>query len=78
MMAGDRASVNCDPLLQGLDALRVGIAVFDGEDRLVYCNQHYRYVYRSFASLEELLGCSFEDILHLLLANGEIAVGHSR
>lgn len=72
-MAGDGASVNSDPLLQGLDALRVGIAVFGADDRLVYCNQHYRYIYRSFATLEELLGCSFEEILRLLLNNGEIA-----
>jgi len=72
-MAGDGDPINCDPILQGLDALRVGIAVFDAEDRLAYCNQHYRYIYRSFASLEELLGCSFEEILHLLLDNGEIA-----
>lgn len=72
-MAGDGASVTSDPILQGLDALRIGIAVFDSEDRLVYCNQHYRYIYRSFATVEELQGRSFEEILRLLLDNGEIA-----
>lgn len=72
-MAGDGDSVTFDPILQGLDALRVGIAVFNAEDRLVYCNQHYRYIYRSFARLEELPGRSFEEILRLLLDNGEIA-----
>ncbi len=72
-MAGDGDSIDCDPILQGLDALRVGIAVFDAADRLIYCNQHYRYIYRSFASVEELLGCSFEQLLHLLVDNGEIA-----
>ena len=62
-------------LMEGLDGLRVGVAVFDADDVLVYCNEHYRYVYRSFASVDELIGKRFADIARLKAENREIA-GH--
>jgi len=62
-----------DVLLPALDCLRVGLSLFDGDDRLVYCNEHFRYIYRSFDSVDELLGLTFTEILRLQLANGEIA-----
>jgi two-component system cell cycle sensor histidine kinase PleC len=73
MMAGADVTLSDDPILQGLDALRIGIAIFDADDKLTYCNQHYRYVYRSFAEVGALPGRGFEEILRLLLSNGEIA-----
>ncbi len=63
----------CRVLLEGLDALRVGVAVFDRDDVLVYCNEHFRYVYRSFDAVDQLIGLRFLDILRLLIDNGEIA-----
>lgn len=62
-----------DVLLPALDCLRVGLSVFDGEDRLIYCNEHFRYIYRSFDSVSELLGLTFTEILRLQLGNSEIA-----
>ncbi len=60
-------------LVEALDTLRVAIAIFDDRDILVYCNEHYRYVYRSFATVDELLGLSFRDIIQIKAENGEIA-----
>ena len=62
-----------DVLLPALDCLRVGLSVFDGDDRLIYCNEHFRYIYRSFDSVSELLGLTFTEILRLQLGNSEIA-----
>ncbi len=62
-----------DMLLPALDCLRVGVSVFDASDRLVYCNEHFRYIYRSFDAVADLLGLTFTDILRLQIANGEIA-----
>ena len=60
-------------VLNALDCLRVGVAVFDPADVLVYCNEHYRYVYRSFASVDELIGLKFAEIVRLKAENGDIA-----
>ena len=56
-----------------LDALRVGLAIFDPSDVLIYCNEHFRHLYRSLDSVDELVGLSFADILHLVVGKGEIA-----
>jgi len=63
------------PLLEGLDALRVGLAVFDARDVLVYCNEHFRYVYRSFESVDDVLGLRFAEIERLKIAQAELAGG---
>ena len=62
-----------DFLVGALDTLRVAIAIFDKRDVLVYCNEHYRYVYRSFATIGEIIGLTFRDIVRIKAANGEIA-----
>ena len=59
-------------LMSALDALRIGVAVFDRSDVLVYCNERYRYVYRSFAAVDELIGLSFAEIVRLKAESGEI------
>ena len=56
-----------------LDAVRIGIAVFDRSDLLVYCNEHYRFIYPSFPAVDELIGLSFADFVRLEVENGEIA-----
>ncbi len=66
-------STETEILLNALDCLRVGVAVFDPADVLVYCNEHYRYVYRSFASVDELTGLKFAEIVRLKAENGDIA-----
>jgi len=58
---------------EGLDALRVGLAIFDASDVLIYCNEHFRHLYRSLESIDEVVGLSFADILQLVVNKGEIA-----
>lgn len=60
-------------VIEGLDALRVGLAIFDASDVLIYCNEHFRHLYRSLDSVDELVGLSFSEILRLVVEKGEIA-----
>jgi len=69
------ADDNVAPLAQGLDALRVGLAVFDTRDVLVYCNEHFRYVYRSLDSVDQVVGLRFEEIERLKIAQADLAGG---
>ncbi len=55
------------------DCLRIALTVFDRHDRLIYANQHFRYLFRCFKRIEPLLGLSFEDILSATVKNGEVA-----
>jgi len=71
MPVGTREGI--DTLVAGLDSLRVGIIVFDGADRLVYCNDHFRYIFQTLEDLQQLIGKTFEEIMRQLLRNGEFA-----
>ncbi len=62
-------------LIAGLDCLRVGVALFDRADRLVYCNEHFRYIYRSFSNVSDLIGLSFVELMSVQVLNHEIAGG---
>lgn len=72
-MKHSRAQADLGFLTDALDTLRVAVAVFDERDILVYCNEHYRYIYQSFATVDEILGLSFTEIVRLKAENGEIA-----
>ncbi len=61
------------PVLHALDELRAGLTLFDSDDRLVYCNEHFRYIFRSLESISQVEGMTFEEIIRTLLENGEIA-----
>lgn len=71
MPVGTREGI--DALVKGLDSLRVGIIVFDAQDRLAYCNDHFRYIFPTFEDLEKIVDLTFEDILRQLLDEGEFA-----
>ncbi|MCC6472060.1 MAG: PAS-domain containing protein [Alphaproteobacteria bacterium] len=60
-------------LAVAFDCLRVALAVFDSQDRLIYANEQFRYLYRGIAAIDELVGMRFEQIMRLVAANGEIA-----
>ena len=61
-------------VLEALDRLRVAITVFDPGERLVYCNTHYNYLFRTLPASETLIGASYELLVRLELAGGEIDV----
>ncbi len=60
------------PLLEALDCLRVAVTLYDSRERLIYLNQHFGYVFRSMPPAQALIGRSFEELVHLELAGGEI------
>ena len=72
MVKDEQNSRICESLLTALDALRTGIALFDLQDRLIYCNEHFRYIYHSFDA-ERMIGKTFGEILREIVAAGEIA-----
>ncbi len=59
-----------DRLRGAIDALDEAFAIFDAEDRLVYCNQKYRDTYPSVADLIEP-GRSFGAIIRAWAARGQ-------
>lgn len=72
MAAGTPAAAPATDVLNALDALRTGLAVFDAAERLVWCNTQFRYTYMSLQLVPDLVGMTLEDILRLELENGEI------
>lgn len=62
-----------EDVVGALDSLRVGVAVWDQADTLIYCNEQFRYFYRTIQSLTDILGRRYEDLLRLIVDNGEIA-----
>ncbi len=60
-------------LPEGLDLLPVGLAVFDSDDRLVYCNEMLGRVYHSLPDASALVGWRFAEIVALIVENREIA-----
>jgi two-component system cell cycle sensor histidine kinase PleC len=61
-------------LLAGaLDSLRVAITIFDEQLNLLYANQHFDYLFRSMPPRQSLTGKSYDDLVRLEVASGEIA-----
>src|SRR5262245_1660969 len=60
-------------LLASLDALRTAITIFDDKGRLLYANAHLNYLLRSLPPHEQLIGRSYEELVRLEIAGGEIA-----
>ncbi len=60
-------------VLEALHCLRVAITVFDAEERLVFANEHFGYLFRSLPPRAELIGLAYEELIRLELAGGEIA-----
>ncbi|HTT96702.1 MAG TPA: PAS-domain containing protein [Rhizomicrobium sp.] len=60
-------------LVDALHCLRVAVTVFDSRERLVFANQHLNYLFRSLPPRDVLLGQSYEQLIRLEIAGGEIA-----
>ena len=61
-------------LLPALDCLRVAITLFDAGERLTYCSQHFNYIFRALPNRESLIGRTYEDLIRMELACGEITI----
>jgi signal transduction histidine kinase len=60
-------------LIEALHCLRVAVTVFDRYERLVFSNRHFNYLFRSLPPREELVGISYEALIRMEVAGGEIA-----
>ncbi len=60
-------------MLGALDALRVAVTIFDASGRLAYANAHLNYLLASLPPHAQLAGKSYEDLIRLEIAGGEIA-----
>jgi len=59
-------------VIEALHCLRVAITVFDRDERLIFVNEHFTYMFPSLPSREQLVGHSYEELLRLEIAGGEI------
>jgi two-component system cell cycle sensor histidine kinase PleC len=55
-----------------LDCLRVAVTIFDSRERLIYCSQHFNYIFRALPDRASLLGKTYEELVRMELAWGEI------
>jgi len=70
-------------LLEGLDCLRVGLTLCDADQRVVYANAHFGYLFRVLQDAESasgesavgesVVGQTLRDVLLRLSASGELA-----
>jgi two-component system cell cycle sensor histidine kinase PleC len=60
-------------LLASLDALRVAVTIFDAQGRLRYANAHLNHLLHALPPAASLIGKSYEEIVRLEIAGGEIA-----
>ena len=64
-------------VLEALDCLRVAVTLFDSDERLTYCNNHYHHLLRSLPPFHALLGLRYADLIRLEIASREIADAES-
>ena len=60
-------------VLAALDCLRVAVTLFDPQERLTYCSQHFDYIFRALPDRELLQGKTYEELIRMELASGEIS-----
>jgi two-component system cell cycle sensor histidine kinase PleC len=60
-------------LVDALHCLRVAVTIFDRSERLVFANQHFNYLFPSLPPRPDLLGKSYEQLIGMEIAGGEIA-----
>lgn len=65
-------------LIDALHCLRVAVTVYDARECLIFANQHFNYLFRSLPSRELLWGQSYEQLIRLEIAGGEIAAADAR
>lgn len=65
-------------LAEALDCLRVAVTLFDADERLIYANRHYNYLFRSLPARERLKGLTYEQLIRLEILGGEIGAQDSR
>jgi two-component system cell cycle sensor histidine kinase PleC len=54
-----------EALTDALDCLRIAITMYDAQERLVYANQHFDYLFRTIPKRDALLGMRYGDIVRM-------------
>ena len=70
-------SANAQQLIDAIESMEQGIALFDADDRLVLCNQTFRGVFEDSAA-PVIPGATFETMIRSIAANGLIADAQER
>ena len=60
-------------VLEALHCLRIAITVFDADERLIFANQHFEYLFRGLPPRQDLVGQRYDELLRLEIRSGEIA-----
>lgn len=60
-------------VFEALHCLRIAVTIFDPQERLVFCNEHYRHLFRSSPPVPAMIGRSYEELLRIALDNAEFA-----
>ncbi len=72
--AEDEVETSRARLLDAIKVIPAGFALWDADDRLVLCNEHYRELYVGAADLI-VPGIGFEDLVRQAIARGLYALG---
>jgi len=78
LKAPGRDDAVADALIEALHCLRVAVTVFDSDERLVFANRHFTHLFPSLRQHVELAGLSYEQLIRLEVAGGEIAPDEAR
>jgi two-component system, cell cycle sensor histidine kinase PleC len=71
---GDTGADVAPVVLDALDCLRVAVTIFDSDERLLYANAHYNYLFRSMPRAEALPGRTYDELIRLEIVGGETAL----
>lgn len=61
-------------VVEALHCLRVAITIFDADERLIFANEHFTYLFRSLPPQQELIGKRYEDLIRMEIAGGDIGL----
>ncbi|MBK8174558.1 MAG: EAL domain-containing protein [Rhodospirillales bacterium] len=73
VLAEERANRERNDLVDAIESIADGFALFDASDHLVLCNENYR---QALARVEDILqpGLAFEDLMHAMVRRGCIII----
>jgi diguanylate cyclase (GGDEF)-like protein/PAS domain S-box-containing protein len=70
--ARDQAAAAQAALLDAIESMTDGFALFDAQDRLILCNRPYARLFTHSDRFEDIAGMRFEDLVRSSLAQGEV------
>ena len=70
--AHDKAAAAQATLIDAIEGLTEAFALFDADDRLILCNGRYAEVFTDFNRFADVAGMSFEELVRISVAKGEV------